>query len=143
MSAKKRPKNMSSNYIITMNFDNFDKDTNCIGKLRSNFLGTEFNLYDSGKNPKDCDNSDEWRSHFATIVYETNLFGLKGPRNFKVHLVGLTETETMIELKPSKKEDGILELAKKKDKRIITFVNKQPKWSEGKFKYFDIYAYLF
>jgi hypothetical protein len=27
----------------------------CLGKLWSNFIGTEFNLYDSGENPKKGD----------------------------------------------------------------------------------------
>lgn len=132
MSARKRPNNTSANYIITMNYDNFEKDDQYLGKVRSNFFGTEFTLYDTGLNPKDTENSSEWRSHFAAVEYETNLFGLKGPRKMKAHLAGLTETETIYEIKPSKKEDGILEMANKNHKKIITFVNKLPKWNESK-----------
>lgn len=32
-----------------------------LGKLRSNFLGTEFYIYDSGENPKKAKNLDEVR----------------------------------------------------------------------------------
>lgn len=135
MAARKRPKNTTPNYIITMNQDNFEKDDNYLGKLRSNFFGTEFILYDTGLNPKDSDDSKNWRCHFAAIEYETNLFGLKGPRKMKTHLSGLTETETIYEVKPSKKEDGIMELAGKGNNRIITFVNKLPKWNESKYLY--------
>ena len=132
MAARKRPKNTTPNYMITMNYDNFEKDDNYLGKLRSNFFGTEFTLYDTGSNPADTNNQKEWRTHLAAIEYETNLFGLKGPRKMKTHLAGLTDTETVFEIKPSKKDDGLVEMAKKGNNKIITFVNKLPKWNESK-----------
>lgn len=132
MAAKKRPKNSTPNYMITMNKDSFEKDNNSLGKLRSNFFGTEFNLYDTGKNPKDTTNVDEIRTFLAAIEYETNLFGLKGPRKMKVHLPGLTETESVAEIKNLKKGDTLFELSKKGDKRLISFRNKLPKWNERK-----------
>lgn len=133
MAAKKRANNTSSNYMITMSYDVFEKDENFLGKLRSNFFGTEFILYDTGVNPKDSDNSQDWRCQYAGVEYETNFFGLKGPKKMKTYLAGLTETETTFELKPSKKDPSIIELGQKKtNKRIITFVNKQPKWNESK-----------
>lgn len=133
MAAKKRSKNSTPNYSFSLNKDSFDKDNNYLGKLRSNFFGTEFVLYDAGKNPKDTDNSRDWRSELSSIEYETNLFGFKGPRKLKVNLAGLTNTEIIREVKPGKKGDGIVELAKKKDKEIITFANKLAKWSESKY----------
>lgn len=132
MAARKRPKNSTPNYIITLSNDSFEKDSNYLGKLRSNFFGTEFNLFDTGVNPKNSNNSSEWRGHLAGIDYETNLFGLKGPRKMKVYLAGLSENESIIDIKPNKKGDGIFELAKKNDSRIITFRNKLPKWNESK-----------
>lgn len=52
MSAKKRAYNNTSNYIISLAREDMQKEANYIGKVRSNFMGTEFTLYDSGKNPK-------------------------------------------------------------------------------------------
>ena len=52
MSAKKRAYNNTSNYVISMSRENFEKGDNFIGKVRSNFMGTEFILYDSGLNPE-------------------------------------------------------------------------------------------
>ena len=60
----------------------------------------------------------------------------------KVHLAGLSETETIHEVKPFKKEDGILEMVKKNNNKIITFNNKLPKWNEGKFIYLFNYRTL-
>lgn len=53
LTGKKRSGNTTSNYIITVDQDKVKKGTQGqLGKLRSNFLGTEFYLFDSGKNPK-------------------------------------------------------------------------------------------
>jgi len=49
MTAKKRSFNRTSNYLISSKKDDTKKkSTNYLGKLRSNFMGTEFNVYDNG-----------------------------------------------------------------------------------------------
>ena len=41
MSVKRKPGNKSSNYIFSLNKSDFNrKSKNCLGKLRSNFVGT-------------------------------------------------------------------------------------------------------
>ena len=70
LAAKKRPGNTTSNYIITMNSDNFEKESGeSLGKLRANFMGTEFNIYDKGKNPSESKNYLEVRTQFGAILY--------------------------------------------------------------------------
>jgi tubby-related protein 1 len=57
-----------------------------LGKLRSNFLGTEFYLYDTGENPSKAKNFANVREQHGVIQYETNVLGSKGPRRMKVLL---------------------------------------------------------
>ena len=57
-----------------------------LGKLRSNFLGTEFYIYDTGKNPNKAKNFEEVRKQLGFVEYETNVLGSKGPRRMKVVL---------------------------------------------------------
>lgn len=54
MIAKKRACNNTSNYIVSMNRNDPEKKSSgeFLGKVRSNFLGTEFVLYDDGDKPK-------------------------------------------------------------------------------------------
>jgi len=53
LTGKKRSGNTTSNYLITVDQDKTKKGSKgYLGKIRSNFLGTEFYLYDSGDNPK-------------------------------------------------------------------------------------------
>jgi hypothetical protein len=61
ISGLKKSKNLCSNYMIRMDCDleTEKKDSNFIGKLKSNFFGTEYNLYDSGVNPKMLKNKNK------------------------------------------------------------------------------------
>ena len=53
MSVKKKNTSKSANYILSLSRDDFARQSsNCLGKLRSNFIGTEFFLYDNGENPR-------------------------------------------------------------------------------------------
>ena len=52
LTGKKRAGNTTSNYLISMDQEKVAKDgTGFLGKVRSNFLGTEFTIFDAGENP--------------------------------------------------------------------------------------------
>jgi len=87
LAAKKRAGNTTSNYLITTDKDEFEKESSLsIGKLRANFMGTEFNIFDKGKSPSDSNNYLEVRQQSGAIHYDTNLFGMSGPRKMKVYI---------------------------------------------------------
>ena len=52
------------------------KDSGYIGKLKSNFFNTEFNIYDTGKNPKKTKCNEEIRKDLGLIIY------VNFPQNF-------------------------------------------------------------
>lgn len=63
LTGKKRSGNATSNYMISIDQDKLKKGTKgYLGKLRSNFLGTEFYIYDDGENPKKAKSQDEVRA---------------------------------------------------------------------------------
>ena len=66
----KRPK---KSYHIYMTLDAFAKDKYFLGKLKSNFFGTEFCTFDCGSKPKKEKNKDLHRSNIAVITY-VNVF---------------------------------------------------------------------
>lgn len=87
LTGKKRNLNSTSNYMITIDQNKFQKDANgYLGKVRSNFLGTEFSIFDSKENPKKATNKDDCRQQYGVVQYETNVLGSKGPRRMKVLL---------------------------------------------------------
>lgn len=87
MSARKKGFNKSSNYCISLNqADPAKQDVNNLGKVRSNFMGTEFTIYDNGKNPKKANHMDEMRQQLGIVAYKANFMGTKGPRKMQVIL---------------------------------------------------------
>ncbi len=94
ISVIKKPKK-SYHYFISKDAVN-KKDKDYLGKLKSNFFGTEFNAYDAGVKPKKEKNKDLHRLNLASITYETNLFGLKGPRKMKVYIPHVNESDFQV-----------------------------------------------
>lgn len=53
MTGKKRSGNATSNYIVSADKTDLEVDSpNYLGKVRSNFTGTNFFVFDNGVNPK-------------------------------------------------------------------------------------------
>ena len=132
MSAKKRGFNKTSNYVLGTDPKNMDKKSAaCVGKVRSNFLGTEFNAYSKGKNPEKSKDANLWRSHLACVKYEKNFFGLKGPRKMQIYVPGVNADGEVVNVVPHKKKDNIYNRWKKgKRDGLGQLINKPPKWSE-------------
>lgn len=99
LSAKRNRRTTSTEYIISMDADNISRSSNTyIGKLRSNFLGTKFIMYDTqppynaaalsqpGKtsrrfySKKVSPKVSSGSYNIAQITYELNVLGTRGPR---------------------------------------------------------------
>jgi len=114
MSSRKRPNNKTSNYLISMSeYDMNRVGGNYLGKLRSNFVGTEFQMFDDGINPKDADDivntssttatsagtttttpqfvNKDARQELGVIIYAANVLGSRGPRKMQVALPEVDE----------------------------------------------------
>uniref|UniRef100_A0A0E0IYI7 Tubby-like F-box protein n=1 Tax=Oryza nivara TaxID=4536 RepID=A0A0E0IYI7_ORYNI len=101
LSAKRNWRATCTEYVISMNANNLSRSTNTnIGKLRSNFLGTKFVIYDthtpynatsdsqSGKTSRRFSNKGTAKHpcstySIANISYELNVFGTRGPRRMR------------------------------------------------------------
>ncbi|OAF66123.1 hypothetical protein A3Q56_06150 [Intoshia linei] len=127
LAARKRRKSKTSNYIISV--DPIDLSRNggaCVGKLRSNMIGTQFTIYNSGSNPKKTPVTKDaiLRKELAAIVYETNVLGFRGPRKMSIIIPGMDhdsnrDKDCLISRWKGNKMDNILELH-----------NKKPIWNE-------------
>ncbi|GBG72598.1 hypothetical protein CBR_g12171 [Chara braunii] len=107
LGARKFRKATCADYIISLNPQDMSRGSNTyVGKLRSNFLGTKFTIYDS-QPPVNCPtihSTSRGRSGplrgskqvsprvppgnypVATITYEINMLGTKGPRRMHATL---------------------------------------------------------
>ena len=72
MCGRKKTLNKTSNYAIYTNKD--ESTSNQVGKVRSNFMGTEFLFYDNGVNPKNSKTLNEQRKVLGGVIYVTLLW---------------------------------------------------------------------
>ncbi|UJR30699.1 hypothetical protein I4U23_018219 [Adineta vaga] len=122
-------------YVISTNIETISDKAGgdgYVGKLReSNLTGTEYTLYDNGKSSKKCKTNDSnckdgLRRELAGIVYNSNMFGFRGPRQMKVLIPKLGH-----DVQPTQDQDTILD--QWHDRKFDTLVelrNRLPKYSE-------------
>jgi len=146
MTSKKRAGSKTSNYLISMGRNDLDKNSaNIIGKLRSNFLGTEYAIYDDGRNPefdesyyedrKCCDG--DIRCELGAITYSSNTsLGSKGPRKMKACIGKVDDEGRPLQMwQPVNRCDAkmLTSFKAKESKHIENLVcleNKLPSWSD-------------
>ncbi|TNV71017.1 hypothetical protein FGO68_gene4452 [Halteria grandinella] len=130
-SAKKVVMNTTSNYVISMKKNEFstrNRET-FLGKVRSNFLGTEFILLDEGQNPKKCKDTSLIRTQLGVVYYESHIMQNKGPRKMKVLLPKVGELNIPKIFQPLHSNEGIqYDYQNKKLDYIEVLVNKPPRW---------------
>ncbi|KAI3820044.1 hypothetical protein L1987_13900 [Smallanthus sonchifolius] len=113
LSAKRNRRSTCTEYIISMNADNISRSNNgYIGKVRSNFLGTKFIIYESqplhttGAPPVRPGSSRRFSRkvspkvplgnfNIAQIAYELNVLGTRGPRRMQcmMHSIPMSALE--------------------------------------------------
>jgi len=146
MAARKRKKSNSNNYVISVSAKDLARHSeHCVGKLRSNFIGTEFVLYDHGYNPKklpkDAINGRDKngvgvRKELAVCLNTQNVVGAPSPRKVRGVLPQIVRGKPM-EYCPTVEEETILQRDKdnRLDKDFIVLQSKQPKYNNQTGKY--------
>jgi len=69
MAAKKKPNTLSPNYQITIGADNFEDPKNFVGKVKSNVIGTIFDIWDNGKKITKATGDNNVRISRGCITY--------------------------------------------------------------------------
>lgn len=124
MYGKRQSRNVTSNYHIHTSH-RVSPDT-YVGKVRSNWMGTEFVIYDDGINPKDAGKANRMkpiRLELGAVMYERNTGS--NPREMTVVMPNRPEN--------SGKGGTVNIIARVKandTQDIFTLTQKQPVWSE-------------
>eukprot|EP00698_Gefionella_okellyi_P017791 TRINITY_DN5255_c0_g1_i1.p1 TRINITY_DN5255_c0_g1~~TRINITY_DN5255_c0_g1_i1.p1 ORF type:complete len:376 (+),score=64.39 TRINITY_DN5255_c0_g1_i1:42-1130(+) len=133
LAARKRKKNKTTNYLVSMSESELSKRaTSFVGKLRSNFLGTAFTIYDDGLNPSEGLKPDKKiRQELGAVIYEANLLGTKGPRKMHCVIPAMTELGTPVQVQPRKEEETLVARHKQHDMvDLVQLHNKSPQWND-------------
>ncbi|KAA0198212.1 hypothetical protein HAZT_HAZT002903 [Hyalella azteca] len=134
LAGRKRKKSTTSNYLISADPTDLSRggESFC-GKLRSNLLGTQFTVYDSGDGGCQKKQSEKSRNRLeiAAVVYkmrslsftaETNVLGFKGPRKMTIILPGMTEDGKRVIFMPANDQETLI--GPSSHLRLIVFVPK-------------------
>eukprot|EP01105_Mastigella_eilhardi_P017829 TRINITY_DN4109_c3_g1_i1.p1 TRINITY_DN4109_c3_g1~~TRINITY_DN4109_c3_g1_i1.p1 ORF type:complete len:615 (-),score=217.02 TRINITY_DN4109_c3_g1_i1:75-1868(-) len=135
VSARKRRLSRTSNYLISLDQADLARaSTNYVGKLRSNFLGTDFIMYDNGDSPKY--HTDTARAELVAVTYTANPVGVLGPRKMTVLVPTRDELGRLQNNKPLHKGETLAERVKKSVLECtMNLTNKIPEWSEERKEY--------
>jgi tubby-related protein 1 len=134
MCSKKRANNKTSNYLISKAEGDLNKDSaNCLGKLRSNFVGTEFQVFDNGVNPNgDSYGQGTTRRELSVVTYAPNVLGSRGPRKMQVSIPAVDEENNILAAMQSRTgdEDMLQRMKDRNLKDLCYLINKPPRWNE-------------
>ncbi|RUS21594.1 tubby C-terminal-like domain-containing protein [Jimgerdemannia flammicorona] len=152
MSARKRKKSQTSHYVVSgrafprtrteasASVLGRGTERECVlGKVRSNFLGTNFIVYSLGRNPFKDDagtppgkpSNEPLREELGAVVYDPNILGFKGPRKMTVVLHSMTRAGDRPEFRPSMESETLMSKFKGGDTRdLLVLHNKSPQWNE-------------
>eukprot|EP01113_Clastostelium_recurvatum_P041545 TRINITY_DN6617_c0_g1_i1.p1 TRINITY_DN6617_c0_g1~~TRINITY_DN6617_c0_g1_i1.p1 ORF type:complete len:449 (-),score=86.48 TRINITY_DN6617_c0_g1_i1:30-1376(-) len=140
MAARKRKKSKSSNYLMSLARGASSRDsTSFIGKVRSNFVGTEFIVYDDGDAPdpsteepgEPTSSTNTIRQELASVIYSSNILGFKGPRKMTVLIPALKDDSTRVVWRPTTPAATLTERHKAGNlSGMVVLQNKAPVWNE-------------
>ena len=141
LAGRKRKRSKSSNYIISVDATDLSRNgESFVAKLRSNWKGTNFTIYDHGVNPdkasKAVNKDKPIRCELASVLYETNILGFKGPRKMTVLMPGMDPQQKAYQVQPKVDRDTIVKrhnAGRMTD--LISLKNKQPAWNEETLSY--------
>ena len=73
MCGQKKTSSLAPNYLISV-YNETDKTEHVIGKVKSNVLGTMFDIWDSGKKITKTNNEKEVRISKGCVTYVRNFY---------------------------------------------------------------------
>lgn len=124
LAGRKRSKKQSSNYVISMNETDLDRDGNfCFAKVRSNFTGTEFVFFTSDRDDK---------QELGAVLFEINPGGIRGPRRMTVIVPRVSSNGAAEEWRCVDEAVGLINEYRQNPEstRIVVLENKAPQWNE-------------
>jgi hypothetical protein len=124
LAGRKRSKKQSSNYAISLNETDLDRDGEfCFAKVRSNFAGTEFVFFTSDRDDK---------KELGAVLFEINPGGIRGPRRMTVIIPRIAPNGAADEWRCVDDAAGLIsEYRQNPDSsKIVVLENKAPQWNE-------------
>ncbi|KAK9838369.1 hypothetical protein WJX81_007666 [Elliptochloris bilobata] len=138
LAARKRKKSASAHYLLSSDSQDLSRGGGSFcGKVRANFLGTEFVAYDRGAKPGSTAAiySRRARAELAAVTYQANLLGAKGPRRMTALIPRLDAAGRRAAFCPAADgpRGGMLDKQRRGEDlgRMTVLRNKAPRWNDA------------
>mmetsp|Transcript_12624 Transcript_12624/g.22347 ORF Transcript_12624/g.22347 Transcript_12624/m.22347 type:complete len:422 (+) Transcript_12624:173-1438(+) len=128
-AARKRKKQTTSNYLVSLDREDLNRESEkYYGKLRANFVGTEFTIFDGGAKPG---KGTPQRVELGAITYQYNVLGTRGPRKMTGVISALNSQGERL-FNPATEADSMLDRVKtnRDTDDLVVMRNKPPRWNE-------------
>jgi len=142
LAARRRKQADGHSFLISRASGDLKKGSNYIAKLRSNFLGTDWMLYDSGSNPAKLPKADAGagvvRRELGLFNSQQNVVGSAAPRRVRVMLPSLDETGFPAVRRPTTESASLPALARNDQtsaKDYLFFTNREPRLNPATGRY--------
>jgi len=145
LAARKRTASVTANYVISLDARDLGRGSPAaVGKVRANYLGTEFSLFDEGAAPGKvgggaAPSSATGRRELAAVRFASNVLSQRGPRKMRVAVPRLSAGgEPAVVLQPAHDADGMGERMQDAARAgdLLLLANREPSWNE------DVGAYV-
>ncbi|XP_053462470.1 tubby-related protein 2 [Nycticebus coucang] len=135
LAGRKRKRSKTSNYVISVDPTDLSRDGyNFVGKVRSNVLGTKFTIFNNGVNPSRKNffqDTAQIRQELGVVCYETNVFGLRGPRKMTVIIPAVDSQNQRIIFQPLNEQESLMSRFQRGSTQgLVLLQNKTPLWCE-------------
>mmetsp|Transcript_30530 Transcript_30530/g.58792 ORF Transcript_30530/g.58792 Transcript_30530/m.58792 type:complete len:481 (+) Transcript_30530:314-1756(+) len=133
LAARRRKKSQTTNYLISLDMDDLQrKGASFYGKLRGNYVGTQYILYNSGLKPGRNVSKVEERKEMGAIMFKPTALDIKGGPRMMTVVVPFPESFNE-RLGLDDNDPGLCKRWKqqKKGKGAVTTIalqNKRPVW---------------
>eukprot|EP01029_Cantina_marsupialis_P026949 TRINITY_DN7394_c0_g1_i1.p1 TRINITY_DN7394_c0_g1~~TRINITY_DN7394_c0_g1_i1.p1 ORF type:complete len:305 (+),score=92.68 TRINITY_DN7394_c0_g1_i1:85-999(+) len=131
MSGRKRAGNKTSNYLVSLAPEPERKTLAVIGKIRGNYIGSHYAIFDEGKNPKKTVSTTSIRRELGVVAFE---YDKTGPGKFMAHIPAVSESGAIAQFKPKAGQPTMQEQVESGTidrERLLILTNKKPKWDES------------
>ena len=149
LNAKKKAYNKTSNYMISMESNKFDKKHDSyLGKLRAISGKIKYVIYDDGESTKDFFNHNnisqsKLRNELGAIMYShkvntNNEVSMSDFLNTTLVIPSVNQHDNSVQFKPLNKTDSLVEKFNsdpKTDHDIFMFEKRRPRWSQQRNSY--------
>jgi len=137
LAGQKRTMNKTSNYMMCMDKRDLARDSPAyLGKLRANFIGTEYQFFDDGESLEGTrsNHGAELRKELGVVNFAPNFIGSRGPRKMKVAIPAVDAATGAPAVFQQRERDEDSMMAKFKamhTQDMFLMINKPPKWNDN------------